>query len=121
NPVDAVSNADFIISMLTDAAAVKSFYVENTAVKSAIRPGAIVVDCSTIGIDQARGIAAELEMAGVSMLDAPVIGDARDARVRLLTFAVGGSTAAFTEAQPILSDMGERVVHCGKSGAGQAA
>lgn len=121
NPVDAVSNADFIISMMADGAAVKAFYLENTAVKTAIKPGAIVIDCSTIGVEETRSISSALEMAEVSMLDAPVIGDARDARVRLLTFAVGGSTAAFTEAQPILSDMGERVVHCGKSGAGQAA
>jgi len=121
NPADAVNNAQFIITMLPDAATMQEIFITNDLVRQATRKGAILIDCTTMGVAETRHIAALLEANGIAMLDAPAIGDARDARVRLLTFAVGGGMAAFTEAKPILDDMGERVVYCGKSGAGQAA
>ena len=121
NLISAVQDADFVVSKLPSAQAVRSVYLEAADVQSALKRSAIVIDCSTIGVEEARLIASTLENSGVSMLDAPAIGDARDARARLLTFAVGGSTAAFTEAKAVLEDMGERVVHVGKSGSGQAA
>jgi 3-hydroxyisobutyrate dehydrogenase len=38
-----------------------------------------------------------------------------------LTFMCGGTPEAFAKAEPILSRMGKKVVHCGEAGAGQAA
>jgi 3-hydroxyisobutyrate dehydrogenase len=121
NVRDAVRDADFVISMLPTFDEVRQLYLETPDLLTSLQRRAIVIDCSTIGIDEARTVAAGLESAGIAMLDAPVIGDPRDARVRLLTFAVGGSSVAFIEAKPILEDMGDRVIHCGKSGSGQAA
>ncbi|MBD3788385.1 MAG: NAD-binding protein, partial [Sphingomonadales bacterium] len=38
-----------------------------------------------------------------------------------LTFMVGGSEAAFATVQPLFEVMGQKAVHCGAAGAGQAA
>ena len=54
-------------------------------------------------------------------LDAPVSGGVGGAKGATLTFMAGGAKAAFDRAEPILSRMGKRVVHCGEAGAGQAA
>jgi 3-hydroxyisobutyrate dehydrogenase len=121
DPVFAVSGADFVFTCLPDAAAVRSVWVDNPNMVSAVRKSAVLVDCSTIGVDEVRAIGTCLETHGLSLLDAPVVGDPRDARARLVTFVVGGSTAAFAEAKPVLEDMGEKVIHVGKSGMGQAA
>src|SRR5262249_53828935 len=58
---------------------------------------------------------------GASMLDAPVSGGEIGAINATLSIMVGGDEAAFTRAKPILEAMGnkERIVHIGKSGAGQ--
>lgn len=118
---EAVVDADFVITCLPDFTSVKQTWLDTPDLLRNIKRNAILIDCSTIGVDEARSISAGVEAAGLSMLDAPVLGDPRDARARLLSFAVGGSMAAFAEAKGILEDMGERVVHVGKSGMGQAA
>jgi len=38
-----------------------------------------------------------------------------------LSFLVGGAEESYALAQPILSSMGQRIIHCGPSGAGLAA
>jgi 3-hydroxyisobutyrate dehydrogenase len=117
----AIAEADFVVTSLPDATALRRTWLEDPLTLKRLKRSAILIDCSTIGIEEARNIAAAIEVTGTAMLDAPVIGDPRDARARLLTFCVGGSLAAFSEAKPILEDMGERVIYVGKSGQGQAA
>jgi len=119
--VHAVAEADFVITCLPDYAAVRKIWLDNPDLLRSLKRNAILIDCSTIGVEEARNVAGGVEAAGFSMLDAPVMGDPRDARARLLSFAVGGSMAAFAEAKGLLEDMGERVVHVGKNGMGQAA
>ena len=116
-----VAEADFVITCLPDAAAVRSIWLDDPRNLTALKRSAVLIDCSTVGIEECRAITASVEAAGFAMLDAPLLGDARDARARLLTFCVGGSLAAFSEAKPVLEDMGERVIYVGKTGMGQAA
>lgn len=116
-----IAEADFVITCLPGADALRAIWLDTPDNVRALRRSAILIDCSMIGVDEARLIAAGLETPGFTFLDAPVLGDPRDARARILTFAVGGSLAAFSEAKPILEDMGERVIYAGKSGMGQAA
>lgn len=121
NAVFAVAEADFVISSLPDLDSVRDVWTSSPELLRSIKRSAVIIETSTIGIEEARQLAGSLEAAGLTMLDAPVLGDPRDARARLLTFPVGGSLAAFMEAKPILSDVGDRVIHVGKSGMGQAA
>jgi 3-hydroxyisobutyrate dehydrogenase len=57
----------------------------------------------------------------LASLDAPVSGGVGGAKGATLTFMAGGAKNAFDRAEPILSRMGKKVVHCGEAGAGQAA
>jgi 3-hydroxyisobutyrate dehydrogenase len=86
-----------------------------------LRPGAIVIDCSTVAADTAREAARRLAKAGVEFLDAPVSGGVEGARDATLAIMVGGSDGAFERAQPVLRAMGRTVTRFGPSGAGQAA
>jgi 3-hydroxyisobutyrate dehydrogenase len=91
------------------------------ALAPALRPGSIVVDCSTVSADTAREAAHRLAAKGVEFLDAPVSGGVEGARDGKLAIMVGGSAEAFERAQPVLAAMGRVVTHFGPSGAGQAA
>ncbi len=114
----AVHGADVIITMLPAGRHVVSVY---TDVLGAAAAGALFIDSSTIDVESSRRAHALAEAAGVLSLDAPVSGGTGGAAAGTLTFMAGGSEAAFAKAQPILSAMGRKIVHCGGAGAGQAA
>ena len=86
-----------------------------------LRPGTIVIDCSTVSADTARAAAARLAERGAEFLDAPVSGGVEGARDGTLAIMVGGEPATFERAGPVLAAMGRTVTHFGPSGAGQAA
>ncbi|MEM9707191.1 MAG: 3-hydroxyisobutyrate dehydrogenase [Pseudomonadota bacterium] len=87
----------------------------------AMVPDGLLIDCSTIDVDSARGIHAKAEALGHSALDAPVSGGVGGAEAGSLTFMVGGNDEAVARAAPLFEVMGARHVHCGGAGAGQAA
>ena len=118
---DAVLNADFIITCLPDAHALRGFWLDGSDIGQTLGKGTIAIDCSTVGVEEIRAISSALESLGVPLLDAAVLGDPADAKKRMITIVVGGSLAAYALAAPILEDMSERVIHAGRSGHGQAA
>jgi 3-hydroxyisobutyrate dehydrogenase len=114
----AVAEAEVAITMLPAGKHVLSVWAE---IVPAVKPGALLIDCSTIDLDSARKAHALATDYARSSLDAPVSGGVAGAKAATLTFMAGGAREAFVEAEPILATMGKRVVHCGEAGAGQAA
>jgi 3-hydroxyisobutyrate dehydrogenase len=119
--LDAVKDADIVVTMLPAGAHVRSVYLEDQSILTAARPDALLIDCSTIDIDSARAVHVAAEKAGFDFLDAPVSGGTGGAEAGTLAFMCGGSDKAFARAKPILEKMGKRIVHAGGAGAGQAA
>jgi 3-hydroxyisobutyrate dehydrogenase len=115
---EAVADADVVITSLPNGDIVKRCYAE---VLPAAKAGALFVDTSTISVDDARQINADATAAGFEQIDAPVSGGIKGATAGTLAFMVGGSEAAVERARPILDPMAGKVIHCGASGAGQAA
>ena len=76
------------------------------AMAPALRPGAIVIDCSTVSAATAREAARRLATRKVDFLDAPVSGGVEGARDGTLAIMVGGARGAFERAQPVLAAMG---------------
>jgi 3-hydroxyisobutyrate dehydrogenase len=83
------------------------------------RPGALVVDMSTISPQATQTIAARLAEKGVAMLDAPVSGGSEGAAKGTLTIMVGGAAADVARAMPAFEAMGKKITHMGPTGAGQ--
>ncbi len=115
---DAVRGAEAVITMLPNGDILR-------AVADQIIPhmekGAVFIDCSTVDVDSARAVADQAEQAGLLAVDAPVSGGIGGAAAGTLTFMAGGSDAAFAKAAPLFEIMGQKAVHCGAAGAGQAA
>ena len=90
-------------------------------VLSAVQPGTIIVDMSTIAPATARRLAGEAAAKGATLLDAPVSGGEIGAIEGTLSIMAGGDAAALETVRPILEAMGnpERIIRIGDSGAGQ--
>lgn len=115
---EAATGADVVITMLPNGAILRAVASE---VIPAMSKGAALVDCSTVDVDSARATAQMAEDTGLLAVDAPVSGGVGGAAGGTLTFMAGGSDAAFAKAAPLFDIMGQKAVHCGAAGAGQAA
>ena len=114
----AVAGADAVITMLPNGDILRAVAAQ---VIPAMQDGAVLIDCSTVDVDSARAVAQQAEAAGLMSVDAPVSGGIGGAAAGTLTFMAGGSAAAFARAEPLFDIMGQKAVHCGSAGAGQAA
>jgi 3-hydroxyisobutyrate dehydrogenase len=118
NAASAVQGADVIVTMLPNGTLVKECYAD---VMAAATKGALFIDSSTIAVDDARSVNAYATERGFAQLDAPVSGGVKGAVAGTLAFMVGGTADALETARPVLEPMAGKVIHCGDSGAGQAA
>jgi 2-hydroxy-3-oxopropionate reductase len=121
SPAEVARRATRIITMVPDSPDVELVLDGPNGVFSAIQPGTIVIDMSSIAPGPARRLAARAKSLGATMLDAPVSGGDIGAIAGTLSIMVGGDEQAFTAVKPLLETMGnpEKVVYVGESGAGQ--
>jgi len=118
---DVAREAEVIVTMLPDGAAVRSAWLGAGGVIDTAEPGTLLIDCSTIDVETARLVALAAEAKGLHALDAPVSGGVAGAQGASLTFMVGGPAATLERARPVFEAMGSHVIHCGEAGSGQAA
>jgi 3-hydroxyisobutyrate dehydrogenase len=116
-----VLDVDVFVSMLPAGRHVAALYLGDEGIIARAAPGTLLIDCSTIDPDTARGVADAARQRGLELLDAPVSGGTAGAEAGTLTFIVGGSADGLESARPLLEIMGRTVFHAGGSGAGQIA
>jgi 2-hydroxy-3-oxopropionate reductase len=121
SPADIARRASRIITMVPDSPDVEKVLEGADGVFSAMQPGTIIIDCSSIAPATARRLAERAAELGAAMIDAPVSGGEIGAIGGTLSIMVGGDAGAFAEVKPILDAMGnpDKVIRVGGSGAGQ--
>ena len=119
SPAAACQGADVLLLCVSDDAAVDAVLFGPEGAASALSPGSVVLDCSTIAPSTAIAAAERLAQQGVTYLDAPVTGGTEGARAGRLTVLVGGETTALERMRPLLKVIGDRVHHFGAVGRGQ--
>ncbi|WP_299890084.1 3-hydroxyisobutyrate dehydrogenase [uncultured Ruegeria sp.] len=115
---EAVADTDAVITMLPNGAILRTVADQ---IIPRMKQGAVFIDCSTVDVDSARAVADQATSAGLLSVDAPVSGGIGGASAGTLTFMAGGSGEAFAKADPLFDIMGQKAVHCGEAGSGQAA
>ncbi len=115
---EAAKDADVVITMLPNGDILRAVADD---IHPVMKPGAVHLDCSTVDVESARAIAAQAAAAGLHAVDAPVSGGIGGATNGTLTFMAGGPEQAFATVQPLFDIMGQKAVHCGAAGNGQAA
>ena len=120
-PAEAVREADVVMMIVSDSAAVQEVVAGKGGILEALRPGMIVVDCSTISPEVSRRLAAQAASRGASWLDAPVTGSKHGAEKGDLTFMIGGDQEALERVMPILKALGKKHIYCGAQSLGLSA
>ena len=118
---EAAGQADVVITMLPTGQDVRAAYLGEGGLIEASRPGALLMDSSTISSTVTVEVAAAARAAGRRMIDAPVSGGTPRAHSGTLTFMVGGEPEDLADARPLLEAMGAKIFHVGASGAGHTA
>jgi len=120
-PAEAVREADVVMMIVSDSAAVQEVVAGKGGILEALRPGMIVVDCSTISPEVSRRLAAQAASRGASWLDAPVTGSKHGAEKGDLTFMIGGDQEALERVMPVLKALGKKHIYCGAQSLGLSA
>jgi 2-hydroxy-3-oxopropionate reductase len=120
-PAAVAAEADIVISIVSDDAALREVLAGPEGAIAAARPGSLVIDMSTVSPALARELAATADARGIGFLDAPVSGGDVGAQQGTLSIMVGGSASDVERARPIFEVLGSRVTHVGDAGAGQVA
>lgn len=118
---EVAERSDVVITMVNVTGDVRQVVLGPNGVLEGSRPGTVLIDMSTISPKATKEIAAKLKEKGVMMLDAPVSGGDKGARVGTLSIMVGGQEAAFNDCLPVLKALGKNVIHMGQeNGLGQS-
>jgi 3-hydroxyisobutyrate dehydrogenase-like beta-hydroxyacid dehydrogenase len=118
-PAQAAAHSDVVVSMVVDGEQVASVLLGEGGVIEAAHAGLLCVDMSTIAPPDTRRIGAALGERQVQMLDAPVTGSSPRAQDGSLTIMVGGDADAYERVLPLLTTMGQLIVHVGELGQGE--
>lgn len=119
SPQVAAADADFIMTNVTTTSDVESVLLGDEGAIHGAKANTIVCDFSTIDVTATRRFAATLAARGIEYLDCPVSGGVKAAEAATLTIMVGGKTAVFATAEPVLRVLGQNIFHMGDIGAGQ--
>ena len=115
---EVAQGSDIIFTMLPNSPHVKTVILEKDGVLEGMKPGAIVVDMSSIDPNVSIELEKAVEAAGGRMIDAPVSGGEPKAIDATLSFMCGGEQEVFDQVKPILEKMGASVVLVGPVGSG---
>ncbi|AHG91878.1 6-phosphogluconate dehydrogenase NAD-binding protein [Gemmatirosa kalamazoonensis] len=115
---EAVRGAEFVITCVPSSREVEALV--DGELLDAIPAGALFIDCTSGDPATSRHLAERLAERGIGFVDAPVSGGVIGAEKGTLTVMVGGDAALLDRARPVLAAFGEKIVHCGAIGAGDA-
>jgi 3-hydroxyisobutyrate dehydrogenase len=117
-PREAAQGADVIVAMVADNDASRAVWLGPTGALESAKPGAILIESSTLTPDWVRELGAKAEERGCRFLDAPVGGSRAAAAAGQLTFFVGGDAETVEAARPAMEAVALTVNHVGATGAG---
>lgn len=118
---DTGTDRDVTITMLQKGQQVLQVCLGKDGLFHKAKPGSLFIDCSTIDVQTSREVHNLAKENHLLSVDAPVSGGVAGAAAGTLTFMVGGEQKAFSAAQSILASMGQKIIHTGDAGSGQAA
>ncbi|PYP85559.1 MAG: hypothetical protein DMG65_20380 [Candidatus Angelobacter sp. Gp1-AA117] len=120
-PAEAAQDKDVVWLCVSDTKAVEQTLFGAQGAVQALKPGAIVVDSSTVSPSASVQFAERVRQRGADFLDAPVTGSKNGAEAGTLIFIVGGKQEIIARIQPLFSVMGKQFIHMGENGKGLAA
>ncbi|MCI8624130.1 MAG: 2-hydroxy-3-oxopropionate reductase [Provencibacterium sp.] len=121
NPADIAAQCEVIITMLPNSPHVRAVALGENGLIETAKPGAVVIDMSSIDPMESKAIGAALAEKGIEFMDAPVSGGEPKAIDGTLSVMVGGKKEIFDRYQGLLEKMAASVVLVGELGSGNIA
>jgi 3-hydroxyisobutyrate dehydrogenase-like beta-hydroxyacid dehydrogenase len=112
------AEADIVITSLPHSDALESALFGSDGVVTAGRAGLLVVETSTLPLEDKERMRNRLLSSGIGMLDAPISGTGPQARAKDITVFGSGDRAEFDRASNVLSYFARSVRYVGPFGAG---
>jgi 3-hydroxyisobutyrate dehydrogenase len=117
--LEAMQGADLVLTMLADAAAVEQTVSEDDALRTAAHGRDVVwIQSATVGVRATEQFAALAERAGVTFVDAPVLGTKAPAEAGKLTVLASGPETVRSRVQPVFDVVGQKTIWLGDAGQG---
>lgn len=110
--------ADVLVLVVTGSPQVEAVLTGAGGLLEGLRPGTIVIDCSTAIPASTVRMAQAVQAAGGRFLDSPMTRTPKEAAEGRLNLLVGGDAALLEECRPLLRCFAENVTHVGPTGAG---
>ncbi len=120
-PAELGAESDVICTCLPNGEIVRLALLGTDGALTAVAPGTVVVDNSTISQHDAKALWSDCREREVAFVDAPISGGPEGAAVGALAIFVGGDKPAFERVRPVLETYGSVVVYLGGPGSGQVA
>jgi 3-hydroxyisobutyrate dehydrogenase-like beta-hydroxyacid dehydrogenase len=117
---ELAARSEVVILVLTGSPQVEAVLTGADGVLAGLKPGSVVIDCSTAIPSSTLRMADAISKAGSAMLDAPMTRTPKEAAEGRLNLLVGGDAALFETCRPILACFGENITHIGAVGSGHS-
>lgn len=117
-PAAAATRADVVFAMLADDAASRAAWLNPEGALAAMRPGGVVIECSTLSPDWVSELDDAARGRGLRMIEAPVTGSRPQAEAGQLIFLVGADMETLEKVTPVLRCMGREILRLGPVGSG---
>ncbi|MDD5028555.1 MAG: NAD(P)-dependent oxidoreductase [Rhodoferax sp.] len=114
------ASADVLIICVTGSPEVEQVMLGPGGVLEGLKPGCVVVECSTSQPDSTRQLAAAVQAKGGLMLDAALTGTPKNAEEGQLNLLVGGDQALLEQLRPLFALFAKNIFYCGAVGAGHS-
>lgn len=121
NGKEVAARTDVVITMVPNSPHVRAAVLGKNGVAEGAKPGTVVIDMSSIDPTESKAIGAELEKAGIDMMDCPVSGGEPKAIDGTLSVMCGGKKECFDRYYDMLMVMAGSVVYVGELGSGNVA
>ena len=115
-PREVAADAEATFTMVTDPAALEAVTEGADGILAGLRPGAVLIDMSTVSPQASRALAEKVARAGAAMLAAPVSGSPITLEAGQLSFMVGGDPAVLERVRSYLIAIGPTITHVGEIG-----
>ena len=115
---ELAARSEVVILVLTGSPQVEAVLAGPGGVLEGLRPGSVVIDCSTSIPSSTLRMAQAVQAAGGRFLDAPMTRTPKEAAEGRLNLLVGGDAALLEECRPLLQCFAENISHAGPVGAG---
>ncbi len=115
---EVAAHSDVVFLCVTGSPQVEAILRGESGLSKGLRPGSIVVDCSTSDPNSTLALAAELNAIGVDYADAPLGRTPKEAWAGTLDTMVGAKDYVFARLKPVLETWAGKVVHIGGVGDG---